>query len=135
MFFVGNSRRKPVEPETKSPPKPHVGSANFGGVFLVRWRVYFLSITQENGKETENAWEATGKQTNGEGANFSRIISGDKVRQAEGNRSLAAWIANAFALPNVNDAGIHQSAQWGFLKIARPTPMRSAQPSSKRASA
>lgn len=28
-----------------------------------------------------------------------------------------------------------QSAQWGFLKIARPTPIRSAQPSSIRASA
>lgn len=28
-----------------------------------------------------------------------------------------------------------QSAQWGFLKMARPTPMRSAQSSSRRASA
>lgn len=68
-------------------------------VFLRDGECFFFPIAEGDGKETENDWETTGKQTNGEETNFSRIVSGDKVRQAEGKGSSAAWIANAFALP------------------------------------
>ena len=57
------------------------------------------------------------KQTNWKGSNFPLIISGDKVRQAGGNGSPAAWFANVFVLPKVNSAGIHQTVGMGAIAI------------------